>query len=823
MIAISGYRLERPIGRGGMSTVYLALQESVQREVALKVLSASLSGEEEFSHRFLHEARIAAGLKHPNIVHIYDVAEAGGFHYIAMEYLSGGALLNRRRRQLPHQAALQVLKQIGSALSYSHKRGVVHRDIKPDNILFREDGQAVLTDFGIARAIDSHRMTRTGSIVGTPHYMSPEQARGAKLDGRSDLYSLGIVLHEMLTGHVPFVADDPIAVGILHLSAPLPQLPAGHADFQSILDRLLAKDPLQRFQSGEELLEAMDVRFSAQTHRNDSSAERPDSMQQPSRGRREPVLGDGALANSANVNRPAVPINSQRGRPSRRWMAWGSASIIAVAMLLWGYAYVREHLPQSSRTVQLDAANRALGDHRLDDDEIGLGARSLFQAILAEDPDTQVARDGLKQVARAYRDRAQESARRGDWVAASEDIRHVEMLALPVHDWADLKSLYEEHQQTESQLFELLRLADEAMRQGRVESSADGDGALAYYAEVLQRDNENAVALAGQRRALQIVVERVDQAIAGQQWNAADADLAMITRADPSHPELTRLQSALADAREAVKLETDALLDAAELALRRRRLDPDDPLSAAALFGSILKDQPTNTVALDGIKRVGRLLIELADAEAANFQFDAADALVRTARRLQPVPEQLEAFEASLLRRRTAMRSRTEQRHVADAKAMIASAYVAMENEHWLEPPGASAFDLIRVVLSSDPEQGDAKRALQDMGKKLRALLTKSLDANRPMGAWIYWTTLEAIGQPVETLQDLRLRLTSSMLGYVAEQLGQGNLRNAERALEHAIELDPNHRDLPSLRARLETAQQGARTDGKANPGSLSD
>ena len=305
MIAISGYRLERPIGRGGMSTVYLALQESVQREVALKVLSASLSGEEEFSHRFLHEARIAAGLKHPNIVHIYDVAEAGGFHYIAMEYLSGGALLNRRRRQLPHQAALQVLKQIGSALSYSHKRGVVHRDIKPDNILFREDGQAVLTDFGIARAIDSHRMTRTGSIVGTPHYMSPEQARGAKLDGRSDLYSLGIVLHEMLTGHVPFVADDPIAVGILHLSAPLPQLPAGHADFQSILDRLLAKDPLQRFQSGEELLEAMDVRFSAQTHRNDSSAERPDSMQQPSRGRREPVLGDGALANSANVNRPA--------------------------------------------------------------------------------------------------------------------------------------------------------------------------------------------------------------------------------------------------------------------------------------------------------------------------------------------------------------------------------------------------------------------------------------------------------------------------------------------------------------------------------------
>lgn len=819
MIEISGYRLERPIGRGGMSTVYLALQESVQREVALKVLTSSLSGEEEFSHRFLHEARIAAGLKHPNIVHVYDVAKAGDLHYIAMEYLSGGPLLNRRRSQLSHQEARQVLRQIGSALAYSHKRGVVHRDIKPDNILLREDGQAVLTDFGIARAIDSHRMTRTGSIVGTPHYMSPEQARGAKLDGRSDLYSLGIVLHEMLTGSVPFVADDPVAVGILHLSAPLPRLPAEHADFQPILDRLLVKDPLQRFQSGEELLEAMDVQFSSQNHRNGAHALSLESVQQHRPGKREPILGDGVFAEPSEAHSPIEPTNRQRGRQRFRGMTWGAAGMVALAVLVGAYIYVRDHLPQSSRTIQLDAANRALGEHRLDDDEIGLGARSLFQAILAEDPDTQVARDGLKQVARAYRDRAQEAARRGDWVAASEDIRHVEMLALPAHEWADLKSLYEEHQQAESQLSELLRLADEAMRQGRVESGAEGDGALAYYAEVLQRDNENAVALAGQRRALQIVVERVAQAIEGQQWNAADADLAMITRADPSHPELTRLQSALADAREAVKLETDALLDSAELALRRRQLDPDDPLSAPALFGRILKDQPTHTVALDGMKRVGRLLIELADAEAADFQFDAADALVRTARRLQPVPEQLDAFEAGLSRRRTAISTRTQPRHVVDAKAMISSAYIAMENEHWVEPPGSSAFDLIRVVLSSDPEDVDAKHALQDMGKKLRALLTRSLDANRPMGAWIYWTTLEAIGQPVETLQDLRLRLTASMLGHVAEQLGQGNLRNAERALEHAIELDPNHRDLPSLRARLETAQQGALADGKTDLG----
>lgn len=812
MIAIRGYRLERPIGRGGMSTVYLALQESVQREVALKVLTSALAGEEEFSQRFLHEARIAAGLRHPNIVHIYDVAQDGDVHYIAMEYLPGGPLLTRRRSLLPPPLAMQMLRQIGSALAYSHKRGVVHRDIKPDNILLRDDGEAVLTDFGIARAIDSHRMTRTGSIVGTPHYMSPEQARGAKLDGRSDLYSLGIVLHEMLTGAVPYVADDPLAVGIMHLSAPLPRLPDHCAEFQPILDRLLAKDPNQRFQSGEELLAATGQGLPVQI----DHAERPEDRYADPRAsrskKREPVLGDGLLraTNASPLPPHREPPPKRAAQGVRAGFTRGLAVLVIFAVVAWIVALSRDHLPVSARTARLDAANQALLGQRLDDDAQGLGARSLFQTILAEDPDAQSAREGLRQVARAYRDRAREAVNRGDWQSAANDLRQVEQLALPTNEWREVKSQLEAQQQSESRLAELLQLAEEATLAGRIESDAQGIGALSYYAELLRLDSGNAVALAGQRKALVSVASRVDQAIADRRWTDADADIALIARADPLHPDLARLQSSLADARDNFNVEIEKQLDAAERALKARQLDPENPQSAQALFGRVLADQPNNPMARDGIQRVGKLLIEMADAEASNFQFDEADRWLGIARKLQPAPSGLDSFAMGLARRRAAQESRTASRLQSDPGTLIASAYRAMDAGHWLEPPGSSAFDLLRGVLSSDPANAEAKRAMCDMRQRLLSQLNGHLDANRPVSAWKDWVILEAIGQSATDLQSISDRLTASLLGYVAEQLGQGNLETAERAFEHAAELQPNHRDLPSLQARLETARQGS-------------
>lgn len=254
---IPGYRILRRLGSGGMATVYLSIQESLERQVALKVMKAALAADEKFSERFGREARTAARLQHPGIVGIFDTGTFGHHSFIAMEYVPGQDLKARLHRgSLSVDTALPILRQMADALNYAHSEGFVHRDVKPANILFRINGDAILADFGIARAVGSStRMTATGLSIGTPHYMSPEQARGLAVDGRSDLYALGIIFYEMLTGRVPFDAQDSFAVGLMHISDPIPQLDSTLAKYQPIINRLLAKDPDDRYQIGAELIE----------------------------------------------------------------------------------------------------------------------------------------------------------------------------------------------------------------------------------------------------------------------------------------------------------------------------------------------------------------------------------------------------------------------------------------------------------------------------------------------------------------------------------------------------------------------------------------
>ncbi len=257
---IPGYQIERELGQGGMAIVYLALQESLHRHVALKVIKPILTTDEEFAHRFLREGRIIAQLNDPHIVTVYDIASHDNTYYLSMEYLPGGTLQQRIRDGLPLTEALSIASAIASALHYAHRRNIIHRDIKPQNILFRENGSPVLTDFGIAKTLGGTTiMTRTGLSIGTPRYMSPEQIRGQTVDARSDLYSLGVLLYEMLTGNVPYTAEDSFALAMMHVTAPIPELPAKLARFQPLLNKLLEKDPHQRFQNGQEVAAALGI------------------------------------------------------------------------------------------------------------------------------------------------------------------------------------------------------------------------------------------------------------------------------------------------------------------------------------------------------------------------------------------------------------------------------------------------------------------------------------------------------------------------------------------------------------------------------------
>ena len=258
---IGHYRIVGVLGRGGMADVYRAEDERLGREVALKMVPPEYARDPERVERFGREVRAAAKLGHPNIVTAYEFGQEGDQPFYTMALMPGGDLKARIRAHpngIPPAEARAIVSAIARALDYAHRLGFVHRDVKPENILFGTEGTPQLADFGIARAMSSGtRMTATGMSIGSPHYASPEQARGRKVDGRSDLYSLGVVLYEMLTGRVPFDGADTFSVGLSHINDPVPRLPMQLASWQSVVDRLLAKSPEDRHGSAGELVEEL--------------------------------------------------------------------------------------------------------------------------------------------------------------------------------------------------------------------------------------------------------------------------------------------------------------------------------------------------------------------------------------------------------------------------------------------------------------------------------------------------------------------------------------------------------------------------------------
>jgi hypothetical protein len=252
------YDILEELGRGGMAVVFRARERALERDVAIKVLPRALTFDAALVERFQREARIAAALEHPHIVPIHRVGRAGDTIFFVMKHVKSGSLADRLRdrHHLPADEIHKILVEVGGALSYAAERGVVHRDIKPENILFDESGRALVTDFGIARSADATAMTRAGTSVGTPRYMSPEQARGKSVDGRSDIYSLGVVAYECLTGRAPFEGTDHYSLMYAHVSQPIPA-PALDTSEEltvfGVIEKMLRKEPGDRPQTGADL------------------------------------------------------------------------------------------------------------------------------------------------------------------------------------------------------------------------------------------------------------------------------------------------------------------------------------------------------------------------------------------------------------------------------------------------------------------------------------------------------------------------------------------------------------------------------------------
>jgi beta-lactam-binding protein with PASTA domain/tRNA A-37 threonylcarbamoyl transferase component Bud32 len=326
------YEVVRGIARGGMSEVYLAHDRHLDRPVALKVLTSALSRDPSFVERFRREAQAAANLSHPNIVAVYDWGQEEGTYFIVMEYIDGHSLRDVLRTQTTIEAsrAAGIAAEVANGLSFAHRAGVVHRDVKPGNVLIEASGQVKVTDFGVARADASEALTQTGSVMGTATYFSPEQAQGLVVDGRSDVYSLGVVLYEMVCGTAPFAGENPVSVAYQHVREPVPSLRAKRPDVPAGLEQIimtaLEKDPDRRYQSADDLRADL-LRFRRGR----------EIVGGPLTGMVTEIPSAGATA-AGGATQVQLPVAAAPDADGRKRSPWAVAAVVVVLLALVGGA-----------------------------------------------------------------------------------------------------------------------------------------------------------------------------------------------------------------------------------------------------------------------------------------------------------------------------------------------------------------------------------------------------------------------------------------------------------------------------------------------------
>lgn len=419
---IPGYEIQRCIGQGGMASAYLATQTSLDRQIVLKVLDTSVSDSPVTIERFLNEGRIVASLQHPNIITTYDIGTAGTDVFISMEFVDGDDLKQRLREQIfSPSEAVSLIAKIASALSAAHAKGIIHRDVKPGNILFRADGTPLLSDFGIAKRLTGDAdLTSTGMFVGSPNYMAPEQSDIGPLDGRTDIYALGVILFKMLVGKKPYYSDSVIDVILMHKKDPVPTLPAGLEDYQEMLNFMMAKDRNDRFRDAESVLHYIERSIQQGLFRSAGElAEEPDFD----------VTGIQPTPTVTRVSLGRAP------RPKLRALLSAIALLCAAAygvLILIERRMTDDEVPRAVPTtmtidvisdeelsgdgaidlganVQPDkvaAALRWLGTHSLNEYRLTAppkdNAYYYFSRLLQMDPNDDAARQGLLQIAARY-------------------------------------------------------------------------------------------------------------------------------------------------------------------------------------------------------------------------------------------------------------------------------------------------------------------------------------------------------------------------------------------------------------------------------------
>jgi len=529
-ITIPGYKIEHLIAEGGTSSVYLAIQESLRRHVAIKLLR-KFDNPEQLT-RFFNEGQIIASLNHRNVINIHDIGVTdNGRPYISMEYLEGGDLDARIPKKVDPPDALQWLEALGNCLDFVHRKGIIHRDIKPGNILFHKDGTPILTDFGTAKQQESDaRLTMDGRAFGSPYYISPEQAASKKLDRRTDIYSLGIVLYEMLTGNKPYKGDSHIETIVAHMSDPLPVLPPELHRYRTLINKMIAKSPDDRFTNAAEM-----VRFVQQLRKPVKKARR---MTWAPAGAIATILGIGG---AVLIGQSIIPERNEH--PATPGMTISEAVIPESTPVI-----VEMPSPEPSDSVKetpvatsnneqyieelLSQAAAALEEYRLTTPENN-NAYHYYQQILELQPQHEEAIKGNNRIADAYADLAERKLDQYDYEAARHHL-HRGLIIQPANH--RLQAL-----QKKANIGQLLSQAATALKEHRL-TKPKNNNAYYYYQKILELHPEHKQALEGITRIADAYGDLAESKLDKFNYVAAKEYLNRGLKIQPDNARLQELQ-----------------------------------------------------------------------------------------------------------------------------------------------------------------------------------------------------------------------------------------------------------------------------------------
>ena len=778
---IPDHTLVRELGRGGMASVYLAVHDELKRSVAIKVMEVQEGVSHDFVARFVREGQTVANLRHPRIVTIYHSNYKCAKPYIVMEFLPGGSLSERIKQGMSPEQAVAILRDLAEALGVAHRAGIVHRDLKPQNILFRDEHTPVLTDFGIARDLsdpNATQLTRVGTVVGSPRYMSPEQSMAKSLDARSDLYSLGVVFYEMLTGEPPYRARDVISLAMKHCTAPLPVLPPTESRYQPILDRLLAKTPEERFRDTDELIAALDalrqappigtaVEPTVQFARAPLSAVAPgrtDETRTSLSAVAAERMEERTSLSAVSPEQPATPTGETTTTPpapvpsaTPRWR-WTLGGMLLVALsaagLYWWFNRVEDpasrvrHAAGSDRVEPHDSLAESLRAVRdglaktPDDPALRARAAALTARLAAERTPAEAATLATDLLAEGLSDEAQ--------AVIAQGLRQA-----PDHArLRDLQALLEQ-QTARARAEQLAHWRDavaQAMRAGDFSAALtalDRALALAPQDTALQQERTRIEQQAHQARAETLL----QQARAALVQNDLAAALRLSQEGLASAPErrdlielTARIEASMTRERElnaaiatvTARIGANALDEGARLAEAALARFPDDTTLLKLRGEALSLQRPAGTERIQEFARQAERLL-------AEERFAASLALVDTALERTPQQPLLTTLRSTIVERQTAAQRLNQQ---VEACATHSSASAT-------RPPRArvaglvAAVDCYRQLGAASPTV--ARAALEGLLSPLAAGFDAALAVAEVAAAEQALTTLEALCAPPAT------------------------------------------------------------------------